>query len=223
MKKNIFKTIFLLVSFIAFAQNNGSNCNYKDSIFKLLPNEMIFDLQKYKANKNKGEVVILDNNKYYHTIQIDSTEISFVKLNKELNIDKTIYYYPNGKIRRNYFYYKPYEESASAEIGTSTTFNPDGSVQEIYNYDKGYKICYDEVIPIVKKIIGTKKIKKYELKFSLSRGDLNRFPEGKATWLVSVTGNEKYQKKIKPSHSHQYVIDGVTGKLRSILKPVIVP
>lgn len=218
MKKNLLQIIFLMFSCIIFAQQNVSSCNYNDSIFKLFPNEMIFDIEKYKSYNNKGEVVIIDNDKYYYTIQIDSTEISYVKLNKELKIDKTLYYYPNGKIKRNYFYYKPSEESTSGEIGITTTYNIDGSIQEIYDYDKGYKVCYDEVIPIVKKLIGKKKIKKYELQFSLGRSDINKFPGGIAKWYVGVKGNDKFQEKIKPSHSYTYVIDGVTGKLRGILK-----
>ncbi|WP_309609541.1 hypothetical protein [Flavobacterium sp.] len=223
MKKIIFNFTFLLFSLFIFAQKSESKCNYNDSIFKLFPNEMTFDIEKYKSYNNKGEVVILDNDKYYYTIQIDSTEISFVKLNKELKIDKTIYYYPNGKIKRNYFYFKPYEESTSSKIAVSKRFNLDGSIQEIYDYDYGYKVCYDEIIPIVKKIIGAKKIKKYELQFSVGRSDLSRFPDGKAKWFISVTGNKKYHEKIKPSNSYDYVIDGVTGKFLGILKPQWVP
>ena len=218
MKKYILITTYLLFSFVTFAQKNESNCNYNDSIFKIFPDEMSFDLDKYKAYANKGEVVILDNDRYYHTIQIGFNEITSVKLNKKLKIDKTIYYYPNGKIKRNYFYYNSSKESSNCKISVSKRFNINGSIYEEKNYDKGFKICYDEVIPLVKKIIGAKKIKKYELVFSLGRSDLNKFPDGEAKWYVGVSGNKEYTKKIKPSHSYTYVIDGVTGKLRGILK-----
>ena len=207
-----------MFSFILFAQENVSNCNYNDSIFTVQSSEMTFDLNKYKVHNNKGEIVVLDNDKYNYTIKIDSSEIFFNKINKILKIDKTIYYYPNGKIKRNYIYYKPNKESTNSKIAVSKKYNLEGEIYEAKNYDKGYKICYSQVIPITKKIIGAKKIKKYELKFSVGRSDLNEFPDGIAKWYISVEGNDEFQKKIKPSHSYTYVIDGVTGKLRGILK-----
>ena len=51
---------------------------------------MTFDVEKYKVYRDKGETMILNNDKYYSTIQIDSTGISFVKIDKKFKIDKTI-------------------------------------------------------------------------------------------------------------------------------------
>lgn len=219
MKNNILKTIFLFFPFLVFAQKDLSHCNYGDSIFKLLPNEMTFDIEKYKVEKMSGDDKIIINNHNYKNYFFKATDrIGYNQTNKNKNVDKTIYYYYSGKIERINLYYEPYEESGGTEIGISIIFNEDGTEREVYNYDKGYKICYDEVIPIARKIIGEKKIKKYELQFSLGRVDLNKFPEGKAKWYVVVRGNDKYQKKIAPADTYNYVIDGVTGKLLGILK-----
>jgi hypothetical protein len=219
MKNNILKTFFLFFSFLLFGQKKDSNCNYSDSIFKLLPNEMTFDIEKYKVETMSGyDKVLIDNENYrsYFFQAID--RIAYNQTNKNMNVDKTIYYYFNGKIERIIFYYQPYKESGSPEIGTSITYNSDGNVIETYNYDKGYKICYDEVLPLARKIIGERKIKKYELQFSLGRVDLNKFPNSNPEWYVVVTGNDNYRDKIAPAHSYCYVIDGITGKLRQIQK-----
>ncbi len=220
MKKNILKNIFLLFSFITFAQNNVSHCNYNDSIFKLLQNEMTFDIQKYKVETMTGDYTILFDNQNYKSYFFKTTgSIYYKQINKKINVYKVINYYYDGKIESVNLYYTPDIEESGVNIGILKNFDNRGNLSEEYNYDKGYKICYDQVIPIVKKIIGLKKIKKYELKFSIGRSDLNEFPDGKAKWIVGVTGNDKFQKKIKPSNSHDYVIDGVTGKLIGILKP----
>lgn len=213
MKKNILKTVFLLFSFVTFAQNNLPNCNYNDSIFKLLPYEMTFDIEKYKVESMTGyDRILVDNENYKSYFRKSTDRIYYNQTNRKNKVDKSIYYYYTGKIERIVLYYQPYEESGSIEIGSSTIFNPDGTVQEIYNYDKGYKICYDEAISIVKKIVGVKKIKKYELKFSVGRVDLNQFTKSKAEWYVGVRGNDEFYKKNKKSYLITYVIDGISGK-----------
>ena len=66
MKNNILRIAFLLLSFISLAQNKVSNCNYKDSIFKLLPNELTFDVKKYKVGKyHKPTVRKMDDTRTY--------------------------------------------------------------------------------------------------------------------------------------------------------------
>ena len=219
MKKIIFNITFLLFSLFIFAQSTESKCNYNDSIFKLLPNEMTFDVEKYKVELNKGsEKILIDNENYQSYFSGDTTGIYYVQIDKILKINKSISYYRYGNIESFDIFYNPSEGSVT-RINKRTYYNTDGSINEEIDIDKGYKICYNEVIPIVKKIIGVKKIKKYELQFSVGRSDLNGFPEGKAKWIVSVTGNKKYHKKIKPSNSYDYIIDGVTGKHIGILKP----
>ena len=213
MKNIILKTTLLFVSFLTFAQNNESNCNYNDSIFKLFHSEMTFDVQKYKVETMSGyDKILVDNANYKSSFFKTNDRIGYNQVNKNINIDKTIYYYFNGKVERINFYYQPYEGGGNTAIGTSTIFNPDGSVQEIYDYDKGYKICYDEAITIVKQIIGEKRIKTYELQFSVGRVDLNKFTDSNAEWYVGVRGNDKFYKKNKKSHLITYVMHGVTGK-----------
>ena len=213
MKNIILKTALLFVSFLTFAQNSESNCNYNDSIFKLLPNELTFDVEKYKVETMSGyDKILIDNANYKSFFFKANDRIGYNQINKNINIDKTIYYYFNGIVERINFYYQPYDGGGNTEIGKRTTFNQDGSVKETYNYDIGYKICYDEAISIVKKIVGKKKIKTYELQFSVGRVDLNKFTDSNAEWYVGVRGNDKFYKKNKKSYLITYVIDGVTGK-----------
>jgi hypothetical protein len=224
MKKILLKTVYLLFSLVTFAQNNVSKCNYNDSIFKLHPNEMAFDIEKYKVELKKGigRKIIIDNENYQSYFNGDTTGVHYVQISKKLKINKTIAYYPNGNIESFDMFYTP-SEGSSVRINKRFYYNPNGTLNEEEDIDKGYKICYDEVIPIAKKIIGVKKIKEYELTFSVGRTDLNEFPKGKAKWYVGVKGNDKFQKKINPSNSYEYVIDGITGKLIGILKPKFIP
>ncbi|WP_309608232.1 hypothetical protein [Flavobacterium sp.] len=224
MKNIILKTTLLFVSFLTFAQNNESNCNYNDSIFKLLPSEMTFNIEKYKVELQKGteKKIIINNENYEKYFRGDTTSIHYVQLNKILKINKTITYYPNGKIESFDIFHNP-EEGLVTGLNKRMYFNVDGTIEEEKDIDKGYKICYDEAINIVKKIVGEKKIKRYELKFSVGRVDLNKFTESNAEWYVGVKGNDEFYNRNKKSHLITYVIDGITGKFISKRINRIVP
>ena len=207
-------SFFLLINTISFAQNIVVSCNYNDSIFKLLPNEMGFDVHKHRVETMTGDYTILFDNKNYKSYFFKTSgSIYYKQINKKINVYKVINYYYDGKIESVDLYYTPNVEDSGVNIGISKTFDKNYTLTEEKNYDKGYKICYNEVIPILNKLIGERFIKKYEIEiYAVSRVDLNENPTLKPKWYVSIQGNDAYHKKIKKAHGATYIFDGITGK-----------
>jgi hypothetical protein len=211
------KSILLLITFVAInlntiAQESKSNCNYSDSIFILKTREKYFDIIKYKKELEKGgEVIITENDKYKSSFSVLGNYIDFVQINKDLGIDKTINYTSDGKINYMVNYLS---QGSSLKIGIKNIFNPDGTIKKTTNYDKGYTVCWNEIIPIFNKTVGKNFLKKYEIEITgITRTNLNDNPTLQPKWYVSIHGNEAYYKKIKKANGITYIFDGITGKL----------
>lgn len=215
MKKTIILGLLFFVFIqVSFAQDTLSACVYSDSIFSLNINEKQIDIKKYNPEIMTGyDSIIIDNESYKSSYHKTASSILFEKNNKKLGIVKYLYYSFDGKIESMSIYYKSTENSG-VEIGFGYNFNSDGTIKEKINYDNGYKICWNEVIPIVKKIIGEHNIKKYEITdFGVTRINLNESPDSKPKWKIYVSGNGLYTKKNKGANGVIYIIDGINGKL----------
>lgn len=213
MKKLIY--LILFISFFCESKAQDNTC-YSDTIFRISKQEMVLDLPKYKEAILKKDSIVLANNSFENKIHVlsDGT-IGFIKTNKTLNVSKWIDYTIDGKIQSMNVYYNSMDGS-SVEIGNGYTFNSDGTIKEKINFDKGYKICWNEVVPLVKKIIGESKLKKYEItEFGVTRINLNESPDSTSKWKVNVSGNNLFIKKNKGADGVTYIIDGITGKFLS--------
>jgi len=190
---------------------NDDICHYSNPIFKITKEEITFDIKKYEKQLGKGDLVLVNNEKFKNRFHIYSSgTIGNIQTNKDLVISKNLGYYSNGKIQYSNFEYI----NGYTKIGKETDYDLQGSITKVLDYEKGYKICWAEAIEIVKEI-AKKDIRKYEIKeFYLSRNDLNEFPDVKPLWEVGLmNGNEKFFKQKVKKGNIRYVIDGITGKL----------
>jgi len=205
--------LILLITFFCESKAQNNTC-YSDSIFSISKQEMALDLVKYKEAILKKDSIVFTNNLFENRIQVLSVgTIGFIKTNKTINVSKWIDYTIDGKIQSMNVYYNSMDGSA-VEIGNGYTFNSDGTIKEKINFDKGYKICWNELVPLIKKIIGESKLKKYEItEFGITRINLNESPNSTPQWKVYVSGNNLFIKKNKGSNGVIYTIDGITGKL----------
>ena len=70
------------------------------------------------------------------------------------------------------------------------------------------------------KKIARRKIKKWEVtSFNMRHADLNKFPDARPQWYISLNGNEDFQLK----DTKHYIIDGITGKYTGSFKSRMVP
>ena len=100
-----------------------------------------------------------------------------------------------------------------------THYDEQGNITKVIDYEKGYAICWAEAIEIVKKI-AKRDIEKYEVTgFNLKHTNLNKFPNVKPEWVISLNGNEEYQRKPYKF----YHIDGVTGKFLKTTTATLTP
>lgn len=239
MKKKII--ILFVLAFISCKSNQVTygqeNC-YKDtSFFSISKDELIFDLIKYqKELDNKKKKIVLNNKNFeYRFYQIsNSGTIVSEYINKDIDVIKNIDYYPNGNIK---FVSYNHNSAALVNLYKEFTYNENGEIIKTIDYEKGFKICYNEAIEICKNLVGERNLKKYNIKsFNLERNfDDGEDPNFKPHWIVhpmpsneDENGNKykidyylKYYKKNKGSLS--YVIDGVTGKYRFTIAAVTVP
>ena len=171
---------------------NDVICNYNDSIFYASKDELKIDLNILKQEKNNdGDIVITENKVYknlYYTLS--SNSIWNRQINKPLRIVKSIKYRKNGTIEFCTIYF-----NGKSKIFNETYYDEQGNITKVIDYEKGYTICWAEAIEIVKKI-AKRDIEKYEVTgFNLKHTNLNKFPNVKPEWVISLNGNEEYQRK----------------------------
>ncbi len=190
----------------------NSSCYYNDPIFKITKDEMVFDIKKYGKKLEEGDLVLVDNQNFkneYYKWKGDS-KITNSQINKSLNIKKLIKYDEKGNILFSYFKYL----NGSTYLKNETSYDQQGNITKVIDYEKGYQICWTEAIEIVKQI-AKKDIKKYNVtSFNLLRNDMNEFPDLKPEWEITLNGNEEYEeKKYSKKGKKIYIIDGITGNL----------
>ena len=180
-------------------------CNYNDSIFHVSKEEFKIDVKKYFKKTSRQTNTILDNQfKNIRFIMWEEGDILSKQTNKQTNISKWISYRKDGSIKRSSFNYR----NGNSKLFKETHYDEQGSITKVIDYEKGYTICWAEAIEIVKKI-AKRDIEKYEVTgFYLKHTNLNKFPNVKPEWIISLKGNEEYQRKPYKF----YHIDGVTGK-----------
>ncbi len=192
----------------------NSSCYYNDPIFKITKDEMVFDVKKYKDTLDKGRLVFTKRNNLKNNFHKSKDgSITFKQTNKRLNIQRTIEYDKKGNILLSYFKYL----NGSSYLKKETTYDQQGNITKVIDYEKGYQICWTEAIEIVKQI-AKKDIKKYNVtSFNLLRNDMNEFPDLKPEWEITLNGNEEYEeKKYSKKGKKIYIIDGITGNLTNI-------
>ena len=185
---------------------NNNTCYYNDPIFKITKEELVLNPNILKQSKDEnGDIVISDYKNYKNLFSVlSSGSIANYQTNKQLGIDKWILYRKNRTIKRVSFIYL----NGTKEIRKETHYNEQGNITKVIDYEKGYNICWAEAIEIVKKI-AKNDIEKYKITgFNLAfRVDLNKFPNEKPEWGITLEKNEDY----KPKENKVYWIDGITG------------
>ncbi len=198
-----------LISCNSYKNINNRECYFKETFFiikneekKLTPNILSQDL-------NHSDYTLTDNDIYEDSYyKLGNTYITNTKTKKKLNIQKLIKYQFNGDISRVTYYYL----NGNVKIGKETYFDSQGNITKVIDHEKGYKICWAEMIAIMKKRYRSL-IRKYEIHtFNLSRVNLNEFPEAKPRWTVTMEGNEAYEQKGYDEGNKHYSFDGVTGE-----------
>ncbi len=193
-------------SYTEFSHNDNT-CHYENSMFIInKDNKTLHDSVFNIIKKNHR----IEYNKKYIKEKIWSlgdNQISYVTTLKNLMINRIIRY-KNREISKVRFMY----EDGNTYIGKETYFDEQGNITKVIDHEKGYKICWAEIIAIMKKRYRSL-IRKYEIhSFYLSRVSLNDFPEAKPRWTVTMEGNEAYEQKGYDEGQKHYSFDGVTGK-----------
>ncbi len=185
--------------------DNDNICHYDDLIFNISKEELTIDLDLLEQLKqSKKDTILVDNKLFKNEFWYSKNEITNKQTKKETNINKYLYYNNDGRIELSCFTY-----NNIYLLAKETHYDEQGNITEVIDYEKGYNICWAEAIEIVKRV-AKKEIEKYEVTgFNLSfRVDLNKFPNEKPEWGITLIGNEEYE--LKPVTV--YWIDGITGK-----------
>ncbi len=209
-----FIILIVYLSFIScssYKQFKTSNqyCLFNDSIFSLNNLDLVLSEKIYlKIKSEKHFVLHNDNEKKIEFISLSKGRVLKVITNKKIKIQKTIGYYSNRKIR----FFSNSLVNNDFNIYIYKHFDNKGNITKMIDHEKGYKICWAEMIAIMKKRYRSL-IRKYEIHtFNLSRVNLNDFPEAKPRWTITMEGNEAYEQKgYDEGHKH-YSFDGVTGE-----------
>ena len=197
---------------------NDNCCHYDDSIFHLKESEMTLNPEvKQYLKDNEGKLITVNTDNFENVFFIipGINEISNQQENKQLHIGKWIRYRDDRTIKKVEFKYL----NGTNDIRKETYYDQQGHITEVIDYEKGYNICWAEAIAIVKKI-ARRKIKKWEVtSFNMRHADLNKFPDARPQWYISLNGNEDFQLK----DTKHYIIDGITGKYTGSFKSRMVP
>ena len=185
-------------------------CNYKESIFHVSKDELKIDLNILKQRKN-SDITITDSKVYKNRYStLSSGNIINYQTDKRTNIGKWLTYRSNGTIKTSEIYHL----EKTVKIFKETHYDKEGNVTKVIDYEKGYNICWAEAIEIVKKI-AKRDIEKYGItEFYVNHTNLNKQPDVKPIWFVSLKGDEDFKNKTVK----HYQIDGVTGKLLKTIK-----
>jgi hypothetical protein len=229
MKNKIFAIIIFCISNLMVCAQEKS-C-YNDSIFRISKDEMVFNTEKYKTILEHKDLILFDNTIFSSTYTISnySKKIINTKRNKLISVEKKIIYSSlDGKIEsvsfNNYTIYNG-NYSQGVNLFKEYTFDTNGNITETIDNEKGYAICWQEAIEICKKIIGKRKLKKYNIKtFAfMSRSDLNKNSNITPSWslrpIAQKNDGSDYENEfvdkyfISNKGSLYYRINGVTGKL----------
>jgi hypothetical protein len=230
MKKFIFYFIIIInVSAVLNAQEK--NC-FSNKAFNLMSFEKKIDLENYKNKLINNEIINIDNDSLTSIFKVSgfSKKILNVKRFKKLKIEKTIAYSPETGFAEYLFFItyniisnKYYVDGPN--VYRELTLSDKGEIINTIDFEKGYKLCWEEAIAFCKKYVGAKTIKKYNLQeFKIEgRTNLNEKPNEKPIWYICPIAKrpdgsdyenhigDKYYKKNK-GNIH-YNIDGVTGEL----------
>lgn len=197
--------------------SNDDICHYNDPIFRVSENELVLKpniIEQLK--KEEGSLIVIDNDEFKNEFyNLSKNKIVNYKTNKKLGIGKWLVYTKEGNIKNCQFIYL----NGTKKIKEEIHYDEKGNITKVIDYEKGYNICWAEAIEIVKNV-AKKEIEKYDITgFNLSHNNLNKFPEAKPEWQITLDGNEEYERKpIKV-----YRIDGATGKFLKITKIFITP
>ena len=197
---------------------NNNLCQYDDPIFNISKGELrLHDTILKQLKTLEKNITLIDNNVFLNEYKYYKDELLTNKqTNKQLNVSKYLRYTHQGLLKWVEFEY----DNGYKNIYNEIDYDENGNIINTLDYEKGYNICYAEAIAIVKKV-AKRKIKKYQITaFNLPfRVDLNKFPNEKPEWGITLANNEDYHPKVKKV----YWINGVTGKFLKTSKIYITP
>jgi len=206
---NVCVSIFLINCATAPKEYIATNdiCYYEDPFFKISKDQLTLNPEiPYQLENKEQDIILIDNKNYKDRYyELSDGKIINKQTNKKTSIDKWIVYRKSGVIFSSEFIYI----NGGNRILKETYYDEKGNITQKIDYEKGYNICWAEAIEIVKKI-AKKDIEKYEIiAFNLSyRVNLNKFPNAKPEWGITLDGNEEYDTK----DTQVYWVDGITGK-----------
>ncbi|WP_062058763.1 hypothetical protein [Aquimarina longa] len=208
--KTLISTVLLLCTLTVACQSNKSFikddlCGFNDPIFTISDDEKTFDVEKYREQLKKRELVLKDNDTFKTRFYMyKDGEITNKQTNKQTNIAKWILYKKKGTIKRVRFIYL----NSLLEIGKETNYDTLGNISKVIDHEKGYTICWAEAIEIVKDELKEQLAQYDSVNYVLQRPDLNRTPDAPAIWSVGIAPIPDDNNLETIYHK----IDGVTGK-----------
>ncbi len=209
MRFIILITYLSLVSCNSYKQfeNSDKICRYVDKFYSISNQEKKLSKEVFSQLEQKKQVTIIKKKLEEEYSFLNNGDVFRLITNKSINIIKSIHY------KNKYIYQIEFTYSnGNLPIGKETYFDEQGNITKVIDHEKGYKICWAEMIAIMKKRYRSL-IRKYEIHtFNLSRVNLNDFPEAKPRWTVTMEGNEAYEQKGYDEGQKHYSFDGVTGK-----------
>lgn len=187
---------------------NQAICYYDTTI---VDEEMSFNIAKYDSLLTFEWRTIASTSEYYDSSTISqwSHDHSIVnrQTNRSTSIEKFISYTPEGKLMEISFFYD------DVEIGKSIHFNENGSITEIFDHDKGYKVCWAQALEIAKKL-ASRDLARDNLRYvDLSRKEWKDVPDFRPQWEVTIATDNRQEPPNYKKKQKVYVLDGVTGKL----------